>query len=38
LERASTTKTRPSPGCRLAFALVNLGKRGMGEFDPLRYL
>lgn len=22
----------------MAFALVNLGKRGMGEFDPLRYL
>ncbi len=22
----------------MAFALVNLGKRGMAEFDPLRYL
>ena len=30
--------TRPNPGFRTAFALVDLGKHGIGEFDPLRYL
>jgi len=38
LERAFNTENKTEPRLSVAFALVNLGKRGMGEFDPLRYL
>ncbi len=38
LERAFNNESKTEPRLSAAFALVNLGKRGMGEFDPLRYL
>jgi HEAT repeat protein len=38
LERAFNNENKTEPRLSVAFALVNLGKRGMGEFDPLRYL
>lgn len=38
LERAFSNETKTEPRLSVAFALVNLGKRGMNEFDPLRYL
>jgi HEAT repeat protein len=38
LERAFSNENKTEPRLSVAFALVNLGKRGMGEFDPLRYL
>jgi HEAT repeat protein len=38
LERAFNNENKTEPRLSAAFALVNLGKRGMREFDPLRYL
>jgi HEAT repeat protein len=38
LERAFSNENKTEPRLSAAFGLVNLGKRGMGEFDPLRYL
>jgi HEAT repeat protein len=38
LERAFNNESKTEPRLSLAFALVNHDKRGMGEFDPLRYL
>lgn len=38
LERAFNNENKTEPRLSDAFALVELGKRGMGEFDPLRYL
>lgn len=38
LEKAFSNETKTEPRLSAAFALVALGKRGMGEFDPLRYL
>jgi HEAT repeat protein len=38
LERAFNNENKTEPRLSVAFALVNLGKRGMGEFDPLKYL
>jgi HEAT repeat protein len=38
LERAFNNENKTEPRLSVAFALVNLGHRGMGEFDPLRYL
>jgi HEAT repeat protein len=38
LERAFNNESKTEPRLSVAFALVSLGKRGMGEFDPLRYL
>lgn len=38
LERAFDNENKTEPRLSDAFALVELGKRGMGEFDPLRYL
>jgi HEAT repeat protein len=38
LERAFNNENKTEPRLSVAFALVNLGKVGMGEFDPLRYL
>jgi HEAT repeat protein len=38
LERAFNNESKTEPRLSVAFALVNLSKRGMGEFDPLRYL
>jgi HEAT repeat protein len=38
LERAFNNESKTEPRLSVAFALVNLGKQGMGEFDPLRYL
>ncbi len=38
LERAFNNENKTEPRLSLAFALVKLGKRSMGEFDPLRYL
>ncbi len=38
LERAFNNENKTEPRLSAAFALVNLGKRGMAEFDPLRYL
>jgi HEAT repeat protein len=38
LERAFSNENKTEPRLSVAFALVSLGKRGMGEFDPLRYL
>ncbi len=38
LERAFSNENKTEPRLSAAFALVNLGKRGMTEFDPLRYL
>jgi len=37
-ERLFGEEKKTGPRLSLAFALVELGKRGMGEFDPLRYL
>ncbi len=38
LERAFNNENKTEARLSAAFALVDLGKRGMGEFDPLRYL
>lgn len=38
LERLFSAETKTGPRLALAFALVAIGNRGMGEFDPLRYL
>jgi HEAT repeat protein len=38
LERAFNNESKTEPRLSAAFGLVNLGKRGMSEFDPLRYL
>jgi HEAT repeat protein len=38
LERAFMNEGKTEPRLSVAFALVNLGQRGLGEFDPLRYL
>ncbi len=38
IERAFNNENKTEPRLSAAFALVSLGKRGMGEFDPLRYL
>ncbi len=38
LERLFSAETKTGPRLSLAFALVAIGKRSMGEFDPLRYL
>ena len=38
LQRAFENENKTEPRLSDAFALVNLGKHGMGEFDPLRYL
>ena len=38
LERAFNNENKTEPRLSAAFALVDLGKRGMAEFDPLRYL
>ncbi len=38
LESAFSTEKKTGPRLSIAFALVLMGKRGMGEFDPLRYL
>ena len=38
IENAFANERKTGPRLSLAFALVALGKRDMGEFDPLRYL
>jgi|SRR5271165_2801407 len=38
VERLFSAETKTGARLALAFALVTLGKHGMGEFDPLRYL
>lgn len=38
MERAFNNETKTEPRLSVAFALANLGKRGMGDYDPLRYL
>jgi HEAT repeat protein len=38
LERLFGQETKTGPRLSLAFALVAIGKRSTGEFDPLRYL
>lgn len=38
LENAFSTEKKTGPRLSMAFALVQMGKRGMGELDPLRYL
>jgi HEAT repeat protein len=38
LENAFSTEKKTGPRLSMAFALVLMGKREMGEFDPLRYL
>lgn len=38
IESAFSNEKKTGPRLSLAFALVSLGKREMGEFDPLRYL
>jgi HEAT repeat protein len=38
LERVFSDETKNEPRLSAAFALVNLGKHGTAEFDPLRYL
>jgi HEAT repeat protein len=38
LDRAFNNENKTEPRLSVAFALVNLGKRTMEEFDPLRYL
>ncbi len=38
VENAFSTEKKPGPRLSMAFALVLLGKREMGELDPLRYL
>ncbi len=37
-ESAFSLEKKTGPRLSLAFALVSLGKRSIGEFDPLRYL
>jgi HEAT repeat protein len=38
VETAFANERKTGPRLSLAFALVSMGKREMGEFDPLRYL
>ncbi len=38
LDRSFNNENKTEPRLSAAFALVNLGQGGMGEFDPLRYL
>jgi HEAT repeat protein len=38
VERAFNNENKTEPRLSAAFALVSLGKRGMEEFDPLRFL
>lgn len=38
VESAFATEKKTGPRLSLSFALVSLGKRDMGELDPLRYL
>jgi HEAT repeat protein len=38
VEKAFGEENKTGPRLSLAFALVQLGKHGTGEFDPLRYL
>ena len=38
VENAFSNERKIGPRLSLAFALVAMGKHGMGEFDPLRYL
>ena len=38
VESIFSAERKTGPRLSLSFALVNLGKRGMGELDPLRYL
>jgi len=38
MERLFSAETKTGARLALAFALASLGKHGMGEFDPLRYL
>jgi len=38
VETAFADERKTGPRLSLAFALVSMGKREMGEFDPLRYL
>ena len=38
LDRAFSNENKTEPRLSVAFALVDLGKRSMSEFDPLRYL
>ena len=38
IENAFANERKTGPRLSLAFALVSMGKREMGEFDPLRYL
>jgi HEAT repeat protein len=38
VETAFASERKTGPRLSLAFALVSMGKREMGEFDPLRYL
>jgi HEAT repeat protein len=38
VESAFASERKTGPRLSLAFALVSMGKREMGEFDPLRYL
>ena len=38
VERLFEAETKTGPRLSLAFALVAIGKRSLGEFDPLRYL
>jgi len=38
LERLFAQENKTGPRLSLAFALAAIGKRSMGEFDPLRYL
>jgi len=38
IESAFSNERKTGPRLSLAFALVAMGKREMGEFDPLRYL
>lgn len=38
VENAFTSEKKTGPRLSLAFALVELGSRNVGEFDPLRYL
>jgi hypothetical protein len=38
LERAFNNENKTEPRLSAAFALASLGKHGMGDYDPLRYL
>lgn len=38
VENAFSNERKTGPRLSLAFALVSMGKREMGEFDPLKYL